>query len=114
MKIIVPMVPPSGNEMRRKYRDRFAYRDLREAWRRTIWALARGRAVASTKKTVRIHVDHGKLYDEDNLISGCKVVFDCLKALEYIVDDSPEWIESHVTQSKSPDRQTTIEVLECP
>lgn len=62
---------------------------------------------------VRIHVQHSRLYDYDNLVSGCKPILDSLKSLGYIIDDSPEHIELSITDEKSIERQTIIEVLPC-
>lgn len=115
MRIVVPMVPPSGNQMRRKYRHPFAYQKLRDGWKRTIWAMGtagrNGVKAGNARLLVKIHVEHSRLYDEDNLVSGCKPILDSLKGLGYIKDDSPEHIELEITQEKSIERQTTIEVL---
>jgi hypothetical protein len=107
------MVPPSGNVMRRKYRNPHAYARLRDSWMRTMWVLAKRSSFEEGKATVHIHVEHGRLYDEDNLIAGCKPILDSLKGLCYIRDDSPEFLELVVTQEKSRERQTTIEVTPC-
>ena len=111
MKITVPMVPPSGNQMRRQYRHPFAYLKLRDSWQRTIWALAKRQPAMEVKAAVKLHVEHGRLYDEDNLIAGCKPILDSLKRLSLIRDDSPEFLELTVTQEKSRERQTIIEVM---
>jgi hypothetical protein len=36
MKLTVPMIPPSGNVLRRQYRHLMAYKRLREAWQRSL------------------------------------------------------------------------------
>jgi hypothetical protein len=110
----MPGCPPSGNVMRRKYRSPHAYKRLREGWQRTIWAfLAPGRRcyeLPEQKMHVVVTIEHMKLYDADNAISGCKPLLDSLTNLGIIRDDSPERIELHVLQVKSRENQTTISV----
>jgi hypothetical protein len=112
MKIIVPMVPPSGNVLRRTYRNPHAYRKLRDEWQSTIRFLlpAGSREVVLGKMNVAIHVEHGRLYDEDNLHSGLKPVIDCLRLLGLIFQDSPKYLDLRVSQERSIMRQTHIEV----
>jgi len=110
------MKTPSGNEMRRKYRDRYVYASLRQSWERAIhysvtgyertWL--EGMAGAKQKMRVTICVHHKKIYDTDNLWSGCKVVFDSLKRLHLIHDDAPEFCEQIVDQEKVNDSRTSI------
>src|SRR5271170_7979336 len=115
MKLIIPLTPPSGNRMRRYYRTPGRYRQLRYTWQRTIWALAGIKEKATLPKPeagkkirVGIHVEHKRLYDEDNLVAGCKVIPDVLKRLAFINDDSPDWIDLQVTQEKSPNMRTIL------
>lgn len=114
MKITVPMVPPSGNVLRRKYRTPLAYASLRNAWERTIMAFlpAGSRPQQNRRMRVMVTIEHKRLYDRDNAFSGCKPVFDSLKRLGLIVDDSEQWCEQHVEQIQSRENQTTIEVTE--
>ena len=110
----MPGIPPSGNEMRRKYRTPHAYKRLRDCWQRTIWAFLepgkRRTACLEAKMRVTVTIEHARLYDADNAISGCKPLLDSLTRLVLIRDDSPEWIELHVEQVKSRENQTTIEI----
>src|SRR5271165_7163593 len=120
LRISIPMKTPSGNEMRRKYRDRFAYRRLRTVWERAIHysimgperSWLEGMARARKKMRVTVCVDHKKLYDKDNLWAGCKVVFDSLKSLYLIHDDAPEFCEQIVEQEKINDCSTTITIAD--
>lgn len=118
MKITVPMVPPSPNQLRRTYRHYQAYKRLRDGWQRTIWAL-KGSSASSWesnprgKVLVRIHIEHGRLFDPDNLVGACKPVLDSLKNLCFIRDDSTEFLELKVTQERSIERKTTIEIQGC-
>lgn len=109
-EFIIPRVPPSGNELRRKYRNRFAYMRLRGAWALEIQAAvllsARNRLVLAAetgqRAKVEICVHHSRMYDLDNLHSGIKPVLDSLKNLGLISDDSPKHIELIVTQEQCP------------
>lgn len=100
MKILIPgMVPPSPNELWRKYRHPHAYRRLRDSWRQAIvgmtWPSDRTTLRNSGQKsrmTVQLTIHNSRRYDEDNL-QGCqKPVLDALKNLGYIHDDSPQWL----------------------
>jgi hypothetical protein len=110
----IPMLPPSGNEMRRKYRHPFAYRDLRAAWERTIRAFLEpgsgSRMNAGRRMRVTVIIEHKRLYDADNAISGLKPLLDSLKLLSLIYDDSPRFMELEVAQVKGKKRQTTIRI----
>lgn len=39
-----------------------------------------------------------RAFDRDNLIWGCKPIVDCLVARGWLVDDSPEYVESLILQ----------------
>jgi hypothetical protein len=100
MKIVIPgMVPPSPNELRRKYRHPHVYRRLRDTWQQAIvgmtWPSDRTTLRNSGQKSrmiVQLTIHNARRYDEDNL-QGCqKPVLDALKNLGYIRDDSPRWL----------------------
>ena len=118
--ILVPMVPPSGNQMRRKYRDRFNYRDLRDAWQRTIHALIQGNnkawleAMARDNKAMEmfITVEHMRKYDRDNLISGVKMIPDSYQRLGFLAGDDEARLKLHVDQTKGRMNETRICVAE--
>lgn len=118
VRIVVLGIPPSGNAMRRKYRDRFAYQALRNQWEYSIhYSLSHserewlcGMARAKQKMRVTISVAHKKLYDTDNLYSGVKPVLDSLKKLGLIYDDAPEYCEILCSQEKINDLRTTISI----
>ncbi len=114
----IPMVPPSGNVMRRKYRNYHVYAGLRNTWQSTIRAfLPPGRhsyELVERMMRVTITVEHKRFYDQDNLVSGCKPVLDSLTNLGLIRNDSAHWIELHVEQVKGPNCETLIEVMPCP
>jgi len=117
VRIVVLMKTPSLNDLKgKKYRNHHDYTRLRNEWQRTIyysvpyversWLLGMQRA--GKKMRLTIHVAHKKLYDVDNLIGGCKPVVDALKHLLFLKDDSPEFMELHITQEKLNDARTTI------
>jgi hypothetical protein len=115
-RIIVPMVPPSPNQLRRKYRHFMAYKRLRDGWQTAINALfgakgfsyLRTHADARHRTSVAIHVEHTRLFDPDNLVGAMKPILDSLCNLGYIVGDSGEWIDLKPTQEKSTKQQTVI------
>ena len=59
---------------------------------------------------VTILIEHKRLYDADNAVSGCKPVLDTLKKLGLIYDDSLRFMELDVRQVKGKRKQTTIEL----
>lgn len=114
--ITIPRRTPSGNEMRRKYRDRHVYAKLRQEWD---WAVLTGcpviqkhyletAAASKLRVQVGIHVKRLKLLDRDNFWSGLKVCFDALTRCGFIVDDSEKWIDAHVSQQVAPHDETII------
>lgn len=98
MKIIVPMVPPSANELKRKYRNPHAYARLRDSWEQAIAVLtarADRKILLDTshmnRMIVHVTVHNSRMYDSDNLAAAQKPILDSLKRLEYIHDDSDKW-----------------------
>jgi Holliday junction resolvase RusA-like endonuclease len=118
VRIVVLDIPPSGNVLRRKYRNRFAYAKLRDTWKRDLWYSVSGKerdwllgmANAGQKMRVTISVAHKKLYDTDNLYSGVKPLLDALRAVGLLHDDSPEFCELLCSQEKINDKRTTITI----
>ena len=80
------MVPPSPNELRRKYRHPHAYRRLRDTWQQAIvrmtWPSDRTTLRSTGQKSrmvIQLTIYNVRRYDEDNL-QGCqKPVLDALK-----------------------------------
>jgi hypothetical protein len=104
----VPMIPPSPNVMRRKYRNHHVYKKLREAWEyalmvapgsSAVLAGIRKMAVAHERVSVHICIAHASLYDPDNLYGSAKVVLDAMENLRFIKKDNEEHIKLHVTQT---------------
>ena len=111
MKLTIPAVPPSLNKTLGM--NRWERQALNESWRLLIRTQFLPDGRGREKKRVRIVLWHSRRYDEcDNLQGSCKPIFDALKSWGLIYDDSPEWLEAHISQEKCKhrDRHTTIEI----
>jgi hypothetical protein len=116
----LPGIPPSANVLRRKYRDKFAYKKLRDGWQRTIWGMVQGRdrewLLAMAKLNKRMSVDvtlmHGRFYDTDNAYGSVKPILDSLVNLGFLAGDSDEHIDLHVKQQKIRADETIIVIRE--
>jgi len=121
VRIVVLGIPPSGNVLRRKYRNPFSYAMLRETWKRDLWYSVSGKerdwltgmAGAKQKMRVTISVAHKKLYDKDNLYSGVKPIVDALRMNNFLHEDSPEFCELLCSQEKINAKRTTIVIEDC-
>jgi len=113
----IPLVPPSPNVMRRKYRSPLAYRRLRQLWETNLFHATGSAALsqklkqqAEAKNAVAITVYHKKPYDPDNLTGSAKVVLDALRNIGFIKDDSARYIALTVEQVVGPDKRTTVRI----
>jgi hypothetical protein len=115
------MVPPSPNELRRKYRNVHAYQKLREAWERSLAYCVPSAAeqqalrhmASASRMRVKITVFNSRLYDPDNLIGSLKPVLDALKNVRFLKDDNADWLElAPVEQyrAKREQQQTVIDL----
>lgn len=101
MIISVPLVPPSPNELRRKYRHPMAYRRLRKLWEDALFygaSCARHRneqieLAKTTRMKVQIIVHHTKEFDQDNLPGACKPILDALVNIEFLKNDDRMHLE---------------------
>jgi len=116
VKRIIPVVPPSANRLlRMHYRKRM--REL-DAWKTLIFYSVNGEsrtavyewAAGRNRLKVEIHIEHAQLFDKDNLYSAAKLPLDALVRLGFLADDSNEFIDLTVTQSRSKAKQTTISI----
>lgn len=118
--IPVPMVPPSANVLRRRYRHPMAYKRLRDSWKRMLWALVQGHdkdwllAMAALGKRMRVDINimHSRLYDRDNAYGSVKPCLDSLVSLHFLAGDSEKHIDLHVEQTKSRANETIITIRE--
>jgi len=111
--------PPSGNEMRRKYRHWAAYARLRDQWFEWIYAAAlaqnlgpddlAGHERKHTRVSIHVAHDRARMLDQDNLEAGMKPLYDSLRKCGLIVNDSPKWME----QLKPTQERVKNEKLVC-
>jgi hypothetical protein len=123
--ITVPLVPPSPNVLKRKYRNPHAYKRLRDTWESMIFyctplaertLLTGWAASAQYKIRIRITMHHvGSARDPDNLPGSQKIVLDALKNQHFLHDDSGEWIDllkPGEEPCNSPKEQRTVIEIE--
>ena len=119
MKLEVPNVPPSGNELRRKYRTLFAYRDLRMKWEKDLTFSTKGadetiafkkQAANGAKLAVTIRVYRRRELDRDNFVGGAKPVVDALVNIGYLRNDSPDRVTVTYLQASPFKPRTVIEI----
>jgi hypothetical protein len=116
VKLVIMALPPSGNVLRRKYRDHRAYARLRGEWSRNLHYsaapaardLIRKMCAGPSKVAVKIIIHHKRLYDTDNAYASVKPMLDSMKLLGWIFDDSLQYCELTVEQEKCNDVRTTI------
>lgn len=116
----IPMVPPSANVLKRRYRNPHAYARLRDEWQRAIYYSTHIgvrpwlEAMASLGKRmeVKVTIQHKRLYDEDNAWAGCKPLLDALVRLKLLADDDNEHLELSVDQEQINAKSTRIEICE--
>ena len=111
MKLEIKAIPPSLNKVLRMHWG--AKRDLRDNWILLIRSALSGAYLKPiVKMRVKVTLHHSRLYDEDNAMGACKVIFDALKHWHLIYDDNPAFLEAHVEQVKCTHKQrkTVIEL----
>lgn len=63
-------------------------------------------------KIVRNYGYRKRAFDADNLVGSAKIVIDCLRDLDIIVDDRPAHMRSlEVDQTKSPEKASFVQIL---
>jgi hypothetical protein len=117
--ITVPLVPPSLNVLRRKYRNCFVYKKLRTDWEHSLkYAVGSANVVKwlnvqakHNRMRVKVTIFHGNQYDPDNLVACLKPVLDSLRNIGFIQDDSEKWLELVPPQQfRSGERKTVVEL----
>jgi hypothetical protein len=98
-----PLVPPSLNELRGKYKNPHAYKRLRESLdyivaygtprKDAVQLLNWTRQKRPVKITVKVFHNRSRRLDFDGLVGGLKPFFDILKQCGFIVDDGPKWLQ---------------------
>lgn len=118
--ITIPRVPPSGNELRRKYRHWAVYKQLKTSWAWDLKSYCGGPETfylitgATLKIKMRLHFNIGRkrLLDKDNAYAGVKPIVDAARELKFIYQDSPKYLELIVEQFKSAKSVTEIRISE--
>lgn len=115
----IPMIAPSPNVLRRKYRFPKAYMKLRKLWESSL-AIASGgaenlqiiRKLAMTERLrVSMLIHHGGEYDPDNLQGSYKVVLDALCNIGFIPGDRAKDIDLlPARQLRSPRNETVVKI----
>jgi hypothetical protein len=113
----VPMVPPSPNVIKRKYRDPKVYASLRKTWQNSLFISTGSATMAqkwmnvaqrTEKVDVAIHICHPGSYDPDNLSASTKVCLDALVNIGFLKNDRERDINLSVTQSKDRPSGTRV------
>jgi hypothetical protein len=101
----IPFEIKSGNQVVSwGSRGRFNYRNYRNKWYKILNYYFGPCDVPATVKVrvdcVRVYGKGKREFDEDNLRLGFKPMFDHLKYMGWIKDDSPKWVERHYFQTR--------------
>jgi hypothetical protein len=119
MRLEISKAPPSANELRRKYRTVFAYRDLRMAWEKDLTFCTSGavetiafksQAAKNKRLSLVIHVYRRRELDFDNMVAGCKPIIDALVNIGYLGGDSSERLHCEIKQASPFKPRTVIEI----
>ncbi len=121
MIITVPLVPPSPNELRRKYRNPHAYRRLRQLWEHNLFYSAcsvenRNELIemvnSGSRMIVEITIHHLGRFDDDNLAGAQKPILDALVNIGFLKGDSLEHLCLKVArQVKSTEKKTVVVIM---
>ena len=116
-KITIPVITPSLNELlKMHYHDKTKLKGSHKAHVRGSihdMGMKITRMRKPRKRSMEIRCFRAKLLDVDNLIGGTKLLTDAIKEVGLIWDDSPEYIDSRVTQLKDKyDPRTEIFIEE--
>jgi hypothetical protein len=109
VKLSIPDVPPSLNKTTRQ--NGFANWRLKNKWVLFVRSQLNGsylKPVVRMRCMVTLH--HSRMYDKDNAYGACKPLIDALKHWKLIFDDTAEYLELSVEQSKCPHKQRHTEI----
>lgn len=110
-------LPPSQNELMRRYRNRHKYDQLLASWEKVIADLmmvgripkAGGRRRLEIVRYVR---EEKYRLDRGNLVGGCKPVLDAAVRCGLIVDDREEHLDDYYRQVIDPDERVELYVCD--
>lgn len=110
---------PRANELLRLHWTMRTKHKKALAWMLRYALLEKGRPLVAKKhrrvEIVRFIPHRGREFDDDNLYASVKILLDCLRDEECVVDDSPRYCELQVTQERGDvifKRGTLIRILE--
>lgn len=109
LEITIPRVPPSANELKRKYRNPHVYKRLREMWEQEIMVAIRPeirnrirgfihKTDPPAKMRLVVRCFRKRLLDTDNLYASLKPVLDSMVSLNLLHDDSEKFLSLEVSQ----------------
>lgn len=106
-------LPPSQNDLMRKYKNKHVYQSLVNGWQQVLWAaMVEGRIPkASARRRVDVHRyvrANNYLLDRGNLVGGCKPVLDAAVHCGLLVDDREEHLDDHYHQAVDPTERVEI------
>ena len=101
----LPVDIPSGNELRRKYRNPHVYARLRGEFE---WALFAVKYVSTIPKATgprkvtltRLIPKGGRVYDNDNLVTGAKPAIDSMVKAGLLLGDAPHQVTVEYQQDR--------------
>jgi hypothetical protein len=100
LKIILPIVTPSGNRfIRMHYREKHKLLGVCNDWLTAAGARdPKFRAEENGRRRVEIRSFRQNILDYDNLVAGCKPLIDALQHHRLIWDDRPEFLDLEISQ----------------
>ena len=114
MNIIVPRKIESLNKFVRAHF--LVYSKYKTAWHWELRSMLMPKCNRDRRKTrikIVIVSYRTKVLDNDNLIGGCKAILDALVKLNWLYDDSPEYVTVQYKQFIDKENpRTEIEVME--
>lgn len=94
-----------------------ARRRLKKRWAWHFWNAANAAGISmryskpeTERMILRIRSFRKRLLDYDNLVGGSKTLIDVIKEARFIVDDSSKWIDLQISQERSKEERTEIEI----
>lgn len=112
IKLELPFVTPSNNELLRKYRHWAVKRKLKTYYMDEIMVYILEHRLtdiqAEGKRECEIMSYRKRLLDKDNLYGGTKPLIDSLVKFGLLLDDNPDMCDLKVGQKKSKDPRTVI------
>ena len=115
MQIAIPMLTPSLNELKRKYRHPMAYKRLRTSWE---WAVKAAIMPVQEEPFCRCVVTITRVgpreLDWDNLTAGFKPLLDALVNNRVIEDDRPAVVVELRSRQRKGEPGTIIDIEPLP